>query len=484
MSVVARLRIVFYLAIPAAFAPLMAVVDARRAELWLMTTALLVMMVLATIGIFLGQVAHHDARYERLERDSLTGLATKGAFLEAVEAHSGIAAVAIFDIDDFRLLNETIGRPLGDQVLQTVAERMLASIRPTDIAARIGVDRFALFLPSVESDAVAASMCSRLQSEFFTLMSVGGLDIDVRATVGAALTQIDSPAVDTLHHSLIALEAAKAHGTPLEVFRPENEQRTEAAMAVITQVHQGIERREFAVHLQPVVDTSDNRTLGFEALVRWAHPERGLIPPRLFIDQIENLPVGRELTDYILRESLTALASLGSDRDLALWVNLNARDVEDINLPLRIGQLLKEFGIAARRLNIEIPEAASTRHRERAENVLSQIRDLGCGVAIDNFGRSAVPIDFLAKLPATELKIDASFVARCVEDSTARTVIRHCVGLGHSAGLRVVAKGVERQAVMDCLVDLGCDAVQGFHLAHPMPVGQVKQWLANDRVFY
>ncbi len=483
MSVLTRLRIIFYLGIVAVIAPLMAVIDGRRSELWLMTTALLLLVLVATTGLFLGGVARQDARSKGLELDSLTGLATKGAFLEAAEAYTGSAAIALFDIDDFRQLNGTIGRSLGDQVLQTVAERMLASIRPTDVAARIGVDRFALFLPSVDSDEVAASVCSRLQGEFFALMSVGGLEIDVRATVGAALTDAGSPMADTLHHSLVALEAAKAHGTPLEVFRPEHEQRTEATMAVITQVHQGIERGEFAMHLQPVVDTSDGRTLGFEALVRWMHPERGLIPPGLFLEQIENLPVGRELTDYILRESLTALASLGSKHDLALWVNLNPRDTEDVNFPLRIRQLLEEFGVSPRRLNLEVPETVSTRNRARSEDVLTQIRDLGCGVAIDNFGRSAVPIDFLATLPATELKIDPYFVARCVEDSTARTVIRHCVGLGHSAGLRVVAKGVERQAVMDCLVDLGCDAVQGFHLARPMPVEQAQQWLANDRVF-
>ena len=183
----------------------------------------------------------------------------------------------------------------------------------------------------------------------------------------------------------------------------------------------------------------------------------------------------------MVEHSIKAIAALGN-YNIGLSVNLSARDVEDLELPLIVSALLVEHGISPRRLTLEVPESVGSRRRDRTEQVLAQLRDLGCGIAIDDFGSTGVPIDFLAMLPVTELKISPAFVTCAVADSTARTVIRHCVGLAHGAGLRVTAKGVERQAVMDAVVDLGCDMAQGFHFAHPMPVAIVMQGLENGRV--
>ncbi len=476
----ARLRSLFSTGLFTLVFPLAGLLDPAHRGMWFGFTILALVGTVASVGFLYRTTSNFRAVAERASEDAVTGLMTADSLVRHVDEQVGPGAIAVFDIDSFDSLNRTIGHQKGDEVLRLVAQRMKDDTRGSDVAARVGADRFALYMAGVKDRNTAATVASRLLEQFFEPAHIGGLELDISASVGAALSGAEG-AASTLKNATLALEAAKSGATPLEVFRSEHESHSVDSLAMITQVQLGIEREEFEVYLQPVVDVWNGRAIGVEALVRWNHGEMGAVPPSLFLKQIENLPVGRAFSRYMLERSIQALSALGN-RDIGLSVNLSARDVEDLELPLVVSGLLTENGISARRLTVEVPESVGSRRRERTEQVLAQLRDLGCGIAIDDFGGSGVPIDFLASLPVTELKIASSFVSACVDDSTARTVIRHCVGLAHGAGLRATAKGVERQAVLDAVTDLGCDAAQGFHFAHPMPVVIVAKWLENDRV--
>ncbi|MFW2380369.1 MAG: putative bifunctional diguanylate cyclase/phosphodiesterase [Acidimicrobiales bacterium] len=480
---VARLRNLFHLGIFSLLLPMMALIDVDRRSAWLGMAGISLVGTVASIGFLLKAAGRLQKLAEVASVDAVTGLDNTDALVHAIDApETGDAALALFDIDNFAMLNSTIGHSQGDAVLRLVADRMRRGSRDSDVCARVGGDRFALLLTSVTDDFTASEVATRLLSEFFEPATIGGLELDISASVGIAMISGDLDGATALKRAVMAVEAAKRSATQLQVFRPEHERETEQSLAMIAQVRLGLDRNEFEAHLQPVVDNWNGRTIGVEALVRWNHPERGVIPPALFLNQIENLPVGRDFSNYMLRHSLGALASLGN-RDVSLSVNLSARDVEDLNLPLTVRAMLEEFGVSPRRLTLEVPESVGFRRRDRTEQVLTQLRDLGCGVAIDDFGKTSVPMDFLASLPVTELKIAPEFTRTCMDDSTSRTVIRHIVGLAHGGGLRATAKGVERQGVMDALIDLGCDASQGYHIARPMPASEVKAWLENDRVF-
>lgn len=489
---VARLRNLFHLGVFTLLLPLMAMIDVDRRSIWLGLTGLSLIGTVASIGFLLEAADRLRERAEFASVDAVTGLGNTDALVHAVGAASTVdpdgssiremSALALFDIDNFAQLNQTIGHAQGDAVLRLVAQRMELGSRESDVCARVGADRFALLLTGVGDEFTASEVATRLLAQFFEPAIVGGLELDISASVGIAMVTRGLDGATALKRAVMAVEAAKQSATQLEVFRPEHERETEQSLAMIAQVRLGIERQEFEPYLQPVVDNWNGRTIGVEALVRWNHPERGVIPPSLFLSQIENLPVGRDFSQYMLRHSLAALNSLGN-RDVSLSVNLSSRDVEDLNLPLVVRALLEEYGVSPRRLTLEVPESVGSRRRDRTEQVLTQLRDLGCGVAIDDFGSTSVPMDFLASLPVTELKIAPDFTRSCMDDSTSRNVIRHIVGLAHGGGLRATAKGVERQGVMDALIDLGCDASQGYHIARPMPAADVKSWLENDRVF-
>jgi diguanylate cyclase (GGDEF)-like protein len=481
---VARLRNLFHIGVFSLFHPMMALIDVERRPIWLGLAGISLVGTVASIGFLLNAANRLQKLAEVASVDAVTGLGNMDALVHAIDRSDGseTGSLLLFDIDNFAVLNQTIGHDQSDDVLRLVAGRMVEGSRDSDVCARVGADRFALLLTGIGDDFTASEVATRLLVEFFEPATIGGLELDISASVGIAMVSKDLDGTTALKRSVLAVEAAKRSATQLEVYRPEHEGQTEQSLAMIAQVRLGLERREFEPHLQPVVDNWNGRIIGVEALVRWNHPERGVVPPALFLSQIENLPVGRDFSTYMLDSSLAALASLGN-RDISLSVNLSRRDVEDLNLPLIVRALLEEHGISPRRLALEVPESVGSRRRERTEQVLTQLRDLGCGVAIDDFGNSSVPVDFLASIPVTELKIAPEFIRSCMDDSISRTVIRHIVELAHGGGLRATAKGVERQGVMDAVVDLGCDASQGYHIARPMPASEVKAWLENDRVF-
>jgi diguanylate cyclase (GGDEF)-like protein len=480
----ARLRNLYHFGVFTLLFPLMALIDGERRSTWLGLTIAALIGTVASVGLLVRTTDRLKERAEVASIDAVTGLGNADALLHAVDESTTdqTRSLAVFDIDNFVHLNQTIGHARADELLGVLAQRMELGSRDSDACARVGSDRFALLLSSVDNEVTASEVAARLLAVFSEPATIGGLELEIRASVGIAMVPQDLGGATALKRAVMAVEAAQQSSTQLEVFRPEHERRTEQSLAMIAQVRLGLERGEFDPYLQPVVDNQNGRTIGVEALVRWNHPERGVIPPALFLSQIENLPVGRDFTRYMLRRSLAALTALGTP-SLWLSVNLSSRDVEDLDLPAEIRVLLDEYAVPPGRLTLEIPEVVGAQRKNRTQQVLTQLRDLGCGIAVDDFGTTSVPMGFLASLPVTELKIAPEFIRSCMDDPTSRAVIGHVVGLAHGGGLRATAKGVERQGVMDTVIELGCDASQGYHIARPMPASDMKAWLENDRVF-
>lgn len=471
------IRSVFCIGLVALGVSLLAVVDGPRRLAWLAGCATLLLLLVVALGVVL-------RRATRLATERTAGLLDRERFVAHLNdrdrrSHS---AVAILDIRDFRGINDLLGHEGGDLLLAEIGGRLRDATRDTDAVGHLEPDRFAVHLADLGDDVAAAKIVSRLVSTLAQPLEIRGLDIEVHASAGIAVHDGAIDGSTGVHRATVALEAARSRAVTLEVYRPEHEAYSEVAVTMLAQVRSGLAQGHFEPFLQPVIDTASGRAVGFEALVRWRHPERGVIPPALFLQQIENLPVGRELTDYLLDRSLEALNFLARP-DLFLSFNLSWRDVEDVTLPSTVQSLLAKHQIGAARLTFEVAERVGTGQSDSVGQVVQRLGDLGCGIAIDDFGGGAVPVDFLAAIPATEIKIDSRFVASAIDDPRARAVVQHIVGLGHGTGLRVTAKGIEREAVFEEMIELGCDTAQGFHFAPPMSVTDAVAWMANDRIY-
>ncbi len=474
MSVdVARLRNLFHLGVLSLTFPLMSIIDAGRSGLWFTLSGISLIGTVVSIGFLLRT---NDELWT--QTDLATGLLTADSFSRQID-ETGPLALMCFDIRNLEVINQTLGRETGDEVIALIGNRIDTQSRQGDLSCHLGGGRFAVALLGIQDDQVAAEVGARLAAGFFAPASISGLDLDVSTRVGIAMG--DERSADVLHRAEIALEQAREHGIELHLYRPESPNGRDSAI-VIADVQRGLDNEEFEAYLQPVVCNANGATLSFESLVRWNHPELGIVPPAVFLSRIEQLPVGRRFGSYMLVKSVEALAELDHET-VGVSVNLSCRDLDDLNLPLIVREALEAHQIAPRRLTIEVPESVGDKFSGRVRMVLEQLSDIGCGISIDDFGRSSVPIEFLASLPISEIKIASDFVVDSAHDAIAQGVIRHCVALAHASGIRVVAKGVERQGVLDALVELGCDASQGFHIAHPMPRDKCHAWLRNDRVF-
>lgn len=471
------LRSAFSIGLVALGLSLLAVVDGPRRLVWLAGCATLLMVLVVGLGVLL-----HRTR--RLEEGGMGRLLDRERFVALLDDRDrrNHSAVAILEIRDFRGIHDLLGHEAGELLLGEIGGRLRDATRETDAVGHLEPDRFAVHLADLGDDITAAKIVSRLVSTLAQSLEIRGLDIEVEASAGIAVFDGAVDGSTGVHRATVALEAARSRASVLEVYRPEHEAYSEVAVTMLAQVRSSLAHGHFEPFLQPVIDTASGRVIGFEALVRWRHPERGLIPPALFLQQIENLPVGRDFTDYLLDRGLEALHCLARP-ELFLSFNLSRRDVEDLALPMTVQSLLAKHQIGAARLTFEVAERVGTGQTDRIGQVVRQLGDLGCGIAIDDFGAVAVPVDFLASIPATEIKIDARFVASAVDDPRARAVVQHIVGLGHGTGLRVTAKGIEREAVFEEMIELGCDAAQGFHFAPPMSVTDAAAWMANDRIY-
>jgi diguanylate cyclase (GGDEF)-like protein/PAS domain S-box-containing protein len=419
--------------------------------------------------------------------DQLTGLPNRALLHDRTEQairlagrHGLVAALLLLDLDRFKEVNDTLGHHHGDLLLQQVAERLQGSMRDSDTVARLGGDEFAVLLPKVASVQDAAAVADKLSAAIEAPFTVDGLTLDVDASIGvAAYPDHGAGANELLQRADVAMYAAKAAHLSYVVYDPALDRHSPRRLGLLGQLRRALAAGELVVHYQPKADVRSGRIIGVEALVRWQHPEHGLLSPGEFVPLAETTGLIRPLTSYVLEAALRQCrAWLDAGHELSVAVNLSTRCLLDLALPDQITGLLEDTAVAPERLLLEITESSIMTDPARALEILNRLHALGMQLAIDDFGTGYSSMAYLKSLPVQELKVDRSFVQHLRDSQSDAVIVRSTVDLGHNLGLRVVAEGVEDEATLQELASLGCDSVQGYYLAKPMPAAELVAWLA------
>lgn len=418
--------------------------------------------------------------------DALTGLANRHCFsLElarvcaSAETSQRGCALLFLDLDNFKGINDSLGHAVGDQLLRSVAARIKACVAPGDLLARLGGDEFALLSWQAGDEASAAQLGDRLLAALATPCQLEDVRVEVRASIGMALAPRDGTNPQSLLQSAdLALYAAKAGGRNTHrFFVPVMGESARARARLQQELGVALADEQFAVHYQPQVSTQTGEVVGFEALVRWQHQERGLIGPNEFIPVAEETGQIVPLGTWVLRQACkVAMQWPGSIR---VAVNLSAVQFRSHSVVDIVEQALSDSGLPPERLELEITESALIDDHEGAQATLAALRSRGIRVALDDFGTGYSSLAYLRRFPMDQLKIDGMFVRSLATDPDAQAVVTAIISLAKALRLETTAEGVELPEQMVMLRALGCDLVQGFWMARPMPAGEIAAFLTR-----
>ena len=418
----------------------------------------------------LAHQALHDALTGLPNRALVTDRLSHALVRSARHGGSGVA-VLFLDLDRFKLVNDSLGHAAGDQVLTAVAARLGAAVRDSDTVGRFGGDEFIVVCEDAADGAEVLVLAQRLAESLNAPFAIDGGEVFLSVSIGVALSASSESPEELLRDADAAMYRAKERGRArVEVF--DETMRIESAVRLETQsaLHRALERAEFLVLYQPVVDLRTGTMAGAEALVRWSHPEHGLLDPTRFIPVAEEsgliVPIGR----WVLEEAVRQHARWGKDRpDFVLGVNLSARQLRQPDLVDVVRDTVTRHGLDPRRLSLELTESVLMEDVEPHRLALAALRAFGVEVAIDDFGTGYSSLTYLRRYPVDVVKIDQSFVAGLGRDQSASAIVESVVDLAHALGMRVVAEGVETDEQLERLRRLGCDLAQGFLFAPPLP---------------
>ena len=421
--------------------------------------------------------------------DRLTGLPNRLQFREAVAAaiaRGEPLAVVMLNLDRFKHVNEVLGYASGDRLLQSVAQRLQQAVRPGDLAARLSGDEYALLLPQADA-TLAMAVAQRIVAGFEEPLTLDDHRVDLSAGLGIACWPEHANEADALlSHAEVAMHAAKKQTAGARLYTAAMDSGSAQTLSLLSELRQAIEQQELRLYLQPKValgQGASGRMVGAEALVRWQHPQRGLVPPNDFIPFAERTGYVRQLTLWVFEEAArqqAALLALGVQR---LSVNLSTRDLMDLELPDKLEAILLRQHARAEAFCLEITESAIMDDPQRAEITLNRLAQRGYKLSIDDFGTGHSSLAYLQRLPVQELKIDREFVKGMVHKAGDATIVRSTIDLAHNLGLSVVAEGVEDALTLERLAALGCDEAQGYFLSKPVPLAALQAWaVARERV--
>jgi diguanylate cyclase (GGDEF)-like protein len=420
--------------------------------------------------------------------DELTGLANRRAFYETCQqmlhargSRNQEGALLLLDLDRFKEVNDSLGHHAGDDLLREVARRIRECLHSDDYIARLGGDEFAILLEESSPES-ATILAERVRSSLDEPFGVDGVMVKVDASVGISLFPKHGNEVATLlRHSDIAMYKAKSNRSGIHIFEVEFDgEHGQERLRMLEELRDAIRSRTLEVHYQPKIDTQTNAVNGVEALVRWNHPRHGLLFPDSFLQLAEDSGLMRDLTVAVLEQSLDqVLQWRASGRELSVAVNLSASSLVDLELPEMVWKSLFDRSLPADVLELEITEDFLMGDRERARDILSQLRRLGVRVAVDDFGTGYSSLAYLRELPIDELKLDRSFVTPMSADARAAAIVESTIGLAHSLGLILVAEGVEDEITAQRLAVSGCDQAQGWFFSKALPPSQLDVWLSQ-----
>ena len=420
--------------------------------------------------------------------DTLTGLPNRTlladrlrqALLTAQRERSGVALL-IMDLDRFKEVNDSLGHHWGDLLLQQAAARLRETLRESDTVARLGGDEFAVILPGLDEDDVVERMSRKLLDALDRPFAIEGRILRVGASIGAAVFpgHGDDPAT-LVRHADSAMYAAKRAGSGFAVYSDGADEALSIRLALASELPAALEADELVLHFQPKANLETGRPVAVEALVRWQHPELGLLAPDRFVPLAEETGLIRPLGRWVLEHAVAEASrwrALGYELPVA--VNLSGRDLHDWDLPGFIEDILVRHGLPANLLELEITETAIMTDADAARSLLDRIVEMGVSVAIDDFGIGYSSLAQLHKLPVRQLKIDKSFVQAMATDDSSAVIVRSTCDLGHNLGLVVLAEGVEDGATWDLLRRHGVDLAQGYLVSRPVPAADFMTWLAS-----
>ena len=434
--------------------------------------------------------ARKEAEDQIVNYDDLTGLPNRALFqdrLNQVLGHarrSGkLAAVHLIDLDHFKEVNETMGRAVGDELLQGIASRLLDCVRTSDTVARLGGDEFGVIqVEPADADGIAV-LAQKLLNCLEQPFKIDGRSIYSSASVGITIFPVDAENPDeVLRNADMALSHGKGDGRgTYSFFVAQMNEDIQRRRAIEDDMRAGLERGEFVLHYQPKLHIGSNRITGMEALVRWNHPEQGFMSPAEFIPVAERSKLIVPLGDWVLKEAC-AQNKAWTDAGLGpikVAVNLSAVQFREEGLVHVIKETLEETGLDAEQLELEITERVAMRNADVTIDLCGQISELGASLSIDDFGTGYSSLSYLKKFPVQRIKIDKSFVDDIDEEENSGVIARAVTMLGHSFGMEITAEGVETEEQLAFLRLLGCDKIQGYYFSRPLPGNELEEFLRN-----
>ncbi len=460
-------------------APLVVVVMAHSPGLVpLFVAPLAAVYFTATLSMRRDHQATHDVLTGLPNRKMLI-LRTEEALAEAREDER--VGLLLLDLDRFKEVNDTLGHPVGDRLLQIVAHRLAHSVRPGDVVARLGGDEFAVLLPSIRDAHAAKEVASRLRVALTEPVRLEGMTFDLDASIGIALYPDHAPDFELLlQRSDVAMYLAKEGRTGVEFYLADKDRNSPERLSLLGDLRRAIDADELELHYQPKVSLEDGQVEGVEALLRWWHPVRGPVSPVEFIPLAEQSYLMRELTQHVIQKALDQAAVWWhAGLDVPISVNVSARDLLDSGLPDQLESGLNKLKLPARAIRLEVTERILMTDQAYTADTIRTLAALGVQLALDDFGTGYSSLVRLQRLPVSEVKIDGSFVRRLGESPDDSRIVRSIIDLVRSLGLRSVAEGVESVEIAALLREMGCHAGQGWWLAEPMPAAEATVWLRS-----
>ncbi len=417
-------------------------------------------------------------------QDSVTGLPNRAALqlrltraLAEATTRGHELALVLANLDSFRDVNDCLGHQNGDLLLERVAERLRTTLGAACEVASLGGDEFAILLPEMRERGEAEALLASVRKTLALPILLAELPIKVEATFGVALFPEHGTSVELLwQHADVALRTAKERCVEHLFYSPEIDHYDPARLVLLGELHDAIERGELVLHYQPKIDLSTGHTVGVEALVRWQHPSRGLVFPDSFIPLAERTGLIHPLTTAVVIGALAqGVAFTNAGMPLGVSVNLSARNLHDVSFAENLLSLVTESGLPTSSLTLEVTETAIMAEPVRAKAVLTQLRDAGIQLSMDDFGIGQSSLSYLKHLPISKMKIDKSFVMD-FDDPKNVAVVRSAIELGRSMGLQVTAEGVETESTYRALAALGCHLGQGYYFSRPLPIERFSLW--------
>lgn len=437
---------------------------------------------------------HRDR--QRLEQllttDEITGLANRTLWydrlslaISSTRRMPGVSVVVmLLDINQFKMYNDTLGQLGGNEILRQVAQRLRKIVRDSDTLARLGGDEFGIVLSlSGSAEQAAEKVVQKLGDAMAEPFVSGGRNLCLSISTGIAIYPQHGEDADTLaSHADSAMYRAKLNLLPFVFYATDGNSSARERLQYSGQLYGALDREEFVLHYQPKIDMHSGQLSGAEALIRWQHPQQGMVFPKQFIPLAEQLGMISPITDWVLARALYESKQWsGPGGRIPVAINVSARSFQSPGLLDSIERALHEAGVEGNQLEIEITEGMLMLDLDQGADILDKLSALGIGIAVDDFGTGYSSLAYLKNLPINTLKIDQSFLENLLPGSQDTAIVQSIIDLGHNLHCEVVAEGVEDQGVLTQLEQLGCDSVQGFHISKPLSSDGFTDWLSNTR---